>query len=95
MRRPAALILIASLLSIPFAIPVFGGQYEDVVAVNKRGDYITAYHLFKPLAEQGDAKAQHNRGFMYAKNNGVLQDYDEALKRAASVAGRIVSGIGG
>jgi TPR repeat protein len=32
---------------------------------------------------------------MYSKGQGVPQDYDEALKRAAFVAGRIVSGIGG
>ncbi len=32
------------------------------------------------LAEQGDAKAQYNLGVMYAKGQGVPQDYQEAVR---------------
>ena len=31
----------------------------------KRGDYATALKEFRPLAQQGDADAQHNLGLMH------------------------------
>ena len=35
---------------------------------------------WKPLAEQGIAEAQYNLGLMYAKGQGVEQDFMEAFK---------------
>jgi TPR repeat protein len=32
------------------------------------------------LAEQGDAKAQYNLGYMYREGKGVEQDFKEAVK---------------
>src|SRR5271166_1968954 len=40
----------------------------------QNGDYATALKEFLPLAEQGDAEAQCNLGFMYATGHGVPQD---------------------
>jgi Sel1 repeat len=34
----------------------------------------------RPAAEQGDAKAQHNIGVLYANGWGVTQDYAEAMR---------------
>ncbi|HSG06069.1 MAG TPA: tetratricopeptide repeat protein [Nitrospiria bacterium] len=79
-RTAAALILMASLLALPFANPVSGGQFEDAVAAYERGDYATAYRLFQSLAEQGDAAAQYNLGLLYDKGKGAPQDYSEAVK---------------
>ncbi len=45
-----------------------------------RKDYKTAYQLWLPIAEQGDAEAQYNLGVMYDDGTGVLQDYKEAVK---------------
>ena len=45
-----------------------------------RGDYATAFHEFKPLAERGDARAQATLGVMYDNGRGVPQDYAEAAK---------------
>ncbi len=53
---------------------------EDASAAYLRGDYATAYRLIKPLAEQGNAKAQFNLGVMYHNGHGVPQDYTEAMK---------------
>ena len=39
-----------------------------------RGDFALALIEFKPLAEQGDAKAQSSLGYMYAAGQGVAQD---------------------
>ena len=36
--------------------------------------------LYRKAAEQGDAAAQNNLGFMYINGEGVPQDYQEALK---------------
>ena len=46
----------------------------------KRGDYATAFRKWKPLAEQGDAVAQHNLGGMYRTGLGVPQNYETAVK---------------
>ena len=43
-------------------------------------DYQEALKWYRLAAEQGDASAQFNLGFMYADGRGVLKDYQEALK---------------
>jgi uncharacterized protein len=64
---------------IGFAALVHAGFDEAITAYNL-GDYATALKEFKPLAEQGDARAQHNLGVMYANGQGVSKDYAEAVK---------------
>ena len=54
--------------------------FIDAVESLEREDYETAYKLFLPLAEQGDADAQFNLGVMYDEGDGVPQDYKEAFK---------------
>ncbi len=41
---------------------------------------LTALREWRPLAEQGDAKAQYNLGFMYRKGQGMPQDYAKSLQ---------------
>lgn len=45
-----------------------------------KGDYATAYKEFKPLAEQGNIRAQYNVALMYDNGLGVTVDYYEAEK---------------
>ena len=47
---------------------------------SKSGDFKTALAQWKPLAEQGDAKAQFSVGLMYDKGHGVLQNHETAAK---------------
>lgn len=52
-----------------------------------RRDYPAAVKEFKPLAENGDARAQYQLGRLFALGLGVPRDYGQAvawLKRAAS-----------
>ena len=56
------------------------GPYEDGLAAYERGDYATALRLWRPLAEQGNAGAQHILGLMYDSGQGVPQDLAEAVK---------------
>ena len=46
----------------------------------KKGDYKTAYRIFKPLAERGDVGAQVSLGEMYNRGQGVPRDEAGALK---------------
>ena len=43
-----------------------------------KGDYATALQEWRPLAEQGLAQAQNNLGSMYARGEGVPEDYVKA-----------------
>ena len=55
-------------------------DWDDGAAAYKRGDYATALKELRPLAEQGDAKAQFGLGFMYAEGQGVPEISAEAVK---------------
>ena len=57
------------------------GINEGVTAY-KKGNYDTALREWRLLAEQGNARAQLNMGFMYHNGYGVPQDYKEAKKAA-------------
>src|SRR5215216_4644386 len=60
--------------------PLAAGPLDDAVAAYVRGDDATAVRLLRPLAEQGDARAQYHLGTRYYVSKGVLADYTEALK---------------
>src|SRR5262249_23515822 len=53
---------------------------EDGQTAYNAGDYATAMRLWRPLAEQGDARAQNNLGVLYENGKGVPQDINEAVK---------------
>ena len=70
-------ILVAALVSSP---PARADAFGDGVAAFLAGDYETALKIARPLAAQGDARAQDFLGEMYEDGDGVAQDYREALK---------------
>ena len=70
MRR----ILFAVFLVVACATVAAADSFEVAVAANKRGDYPQAARLFRPLAEQGDARAQAGLAAMYVIGQGVPQD---------------------
>jgi len=53
-------------------------DFEDGKAAYQRGDYATALKEFRPLAEQGDTKAQLLLGLMYFEGRVVAQDFVRA-----------------
>jgi TPR repeat protein len=55
-------------------------DFDKGFAAYDVGDFVTALEEWRPLAEQGDARAQSNLGWMYSNGQGVLQDYAEAVK---------------
>ncbi len=72
------LVLTIAIL-IGLAAPAWAG-FDEGVAAFYRGDYATALQELRPLAEQGNADAQHRLGAMYEDGKGVPQDYAEAVK---------------
>ena len=62
----------------PVAAPALS-QFDQGVAAYSRGDFTTALRLWRPLADQGNAAAQYNLALMYAKGQGVPQDYAAAV----------------
>ena len=69
-------IVAAFLLGAPSAL---AGPWEDGMAAYNRGDYLPAIHLFRPLARQGNPKAQSVIGVMYRKGEGVPRSSSRAF----------------
>ena len=67
------------LLSAPGASSAWAGPWEDGMAAYNRGDYVPAIRLFRPLAEQGNPKAQSVIGAMYRKGQGVAKNSARAF----------------
>ena len=80
MKTKSLTFLLSLTFLFLFSGSVFADDFQDAVDAYKRKDYKTAYKLFLPLAEQGDADAQYMLGFMYLRGDGVSQDYQEAVK---------------
>jgi len=62
------------------------GPLEDAQEAFRHGDYSTAQRLVRPLAEQGDPKAEVALGSLYVSGKGVSQDGAVAMswfKKAA------------
>ena len=79
MRKPLAiggLIVTAQILGSAGAL---AGPWEDGMAAYNRGDYVPAIRLFRPLAEQGNPKAQSVLGVMYRKGEGVTRNPSRAF----------------
>ncbi len=55
-------------------------DFNAGVAAYKQGDYATAYREWRPLAEQGNAKAQYNLGVIFLNGEGVHQDDAESVR---------------
>jgi TPR repeat protein len=78
---------LAAILALAFSAPFEGAaqaspQTDALTqcdAANDRKDFVTAFKLCRPLAEQGNAKAQANLGYAYAMGRGVPQDYAAAV----------------
>ena len=55
-----------------------GGDISEGIAAMARGDYQTAFAIFKSLAEAGNFIAQQNLGVMYNEGLGIAKDSEKA-----------------
>ena len=72
--------LLVGLALMAACAAVLAGPWEDGFTASKRGDYVTAMRLWRPLADQGNADLQNILGVMYRDGQGVTQDFVEAHK---------------
>ncbi len=88
MQRAFRIACAAIILGL--AVPAAADPIDDAVAARLNGDYAKALKLLRPLADQGNAAAQSNLGFMHATGMGLPQDRAEAAKwyRRAAEQGR-------
>jgi TPR repeat protein len=70
--------LISAFLAL-FATAAQAGPVEDGFAAYARGDFARAVTLWRPYAENGDARAQNFMGDLYFAGQGVAQDFRQAL----------------
>ena len=77
--RKLGLIVVIGLVGAGASRSAWGG-FKEGVAAYKRKDYATAFKELKPLAEQGNAIAQKNLGFIFFNGRGVEKNYKLALK---------------
>ena len=80
MKTKTLTFILALTFLFLFSGSVYGDDLQDGLDAVQRKDYKTAYKLWLPLAEQGDAKAQYNLGQMYYEGQGVPQGHKEAVK---------------
>lgn len=69
------------LLFLPlFSKSALADEYERGRASANAGKFNEALSIWKPLAEQGDSRAQTGIGLLYARGDGVALNYTEAVK---------------
>jgi hypothetical protein len=81
----AGLIAAAQILGAHSAL---AGPWEEGTAAYNRGDYVPAMALFRPLARQGNAKAQGLIGAMYRRGQGVAKSSAHAFMWLSIAAAR-------
>jgi TPR repeat protein len=80
----AGLVVAAQIVGIAGAA---AGPWEDGMTAYNRGDYMPAIRLFRPLAEQGNARAQHLIGVMCHRGEGVARNSVRAFAWFSLAAG--------
>lgn len=82
-------LLIAAVCALVLHGPARAGFVEGANAYNAR-DYATALREIAPLAQAGQADAQHLLGLMYYMGRGVARDYKLAMQwhRKAALQGK-------
>jgi TPR repeat protein len=88
-------IFLALLFIRFYAADLAAAGFEEGKQAMERGDYSTALNEWRPLAEQGDARAQANLGIMYKRGQGVPQDFKKAMDWALRAAEQGYPGAAG
>ena len=84
---------LVAMMLVLLAGPAAAGAFEDGLSAYNRQDYATALRMWRPLADQGNASAQSNLGFMYDIGQGVPKDDVQAVKwyRLAADQGNVIA----
>lgn len=87
---------VALVLFLGFPAAAFAGSYEDGQESFRRGDLATAVRVWRPLADQGDARAEYGLGVAYEYGQGATVNFAEAarLYLRAAEQGLVIAQIG-
>ena len=80
MRRLTAILCLTVAVLLGSSGVNWSADFQKGLDAAQSGDFATALREWTPLAEQGDARAQLNLGFMYHQGQGVPQDDKTAVK---------------
>ena len=69
-------VILITILVIGWSAPAWA-DFQASLDAYECGDYSTAVHEWKPLAERGDSNAQFKLDVTYGKGQGVPRDYAE------------------
>jgi len=78
--RKLTILLAGVVLLTASSVFADSALFEKGASAYKRGDYETALAVFRPLAENGDARAQSILALMYSYGEGVPVDYRESAR---------------
>ena len=73
-------ILLLGISLMMVSVLSFSADYQKGLDAYNHGDFQAALREWRPLAEQGDANAQWELGFMYRFGLGVAENHTEAVK---------------
>ena len=87
----ARLLFVLTVFFISATPVVAAAELEMGLAAMRSGDYSAALLVFRPLAKQGDARAQYQLGQMYSQGRGAPKDYERAAEwyRKAAKQGHV------
>ena len=80
MKREVRILILAFAVTTVAITTVAADPIADGVAANNRGDYATAWKLWRPLAEGGNASAQVLLGGLFDRGHGVEMNPSEAAR---------------
>jgi len=91
--RHLFILLVLTCSMFLYSHPVQAGPIEEIEAAVLKNDFVSAYKLTKPLAEQGNAAAQNTLCSMLSNGWGVEKNQNEAVKwcRKAAEQGHILA----
>ena len=94
MRHPWASLTMTTLLAAAslLASAAAHAGYDEGKSAYDHGDFAQALHEWRPLAEQGNAKAQKRLGDMYAGAEGVQRNYRTAIEWYGKAADQGLAG---
>ena len=94
------LLALITALIVALTPPLAAQSYRTGSRAYMTGDYATALKHMRPLAKQGNRKAQKTLGWMYANGRGVAKDdvmafvwFTVAVENGDRTAGRNLAGI--
>jgi hypothetical protein len=65
-------------------------DFQKGLTAYQQGNFVMAFNVFKPLAEQGDTSAAFAIAQLYRVGKGVLRDYKKAVKWYRVAAEKII-----